>query len=400
MSEIAKRRPSCIKFLESGSASTAGSYGVSSHLGKPASLIVANRQRGRHRAREMKRNSTIDDVATAAGVARVTVSRVLNKAGNVRPDTRERVLRAVDALGYSVNHQARALASGTARQIMLIHVHDPEREPNSYYHAGLELGALRGCSALGFDLVTRAIDPDSHDRPRLFMSILERERPAGLIVPPPLADDLDLIRAALAADIPVVAISAGEEARGLVASVGIDERAGGQAIANHLVSLGHRHFGFIKGPDEHRAASLRYDGFLDGLRDGDCNVVLWTAIGDFTFKSGAEAADRLIHDQAPVTALVCANDDMAAGAMLALHRAGLEIPSAISVSGFDDTPMSEIIWPPLTTVRQPIKDLAEKAVRRLSELQGKLDEPPRSDVIPHALIVRESTASPNRFRIT
>lgn len=367
-------------------------------LGKPASTAVANRLKGCQLAR-MKRNSTIDDVATAAGVARVTVSRVLNKADNVRPETRERVLRAVETLGYSVNHQARALASGIERQIMLVHAHDPEREPNSYYHAGLELGALRGCSALGFDLVTRAIDPGSRDRPRLLASILERERPAGLVVPPPLADDIDLLRAALAAGIPIVTISAGEEARQLVASVGIDERAGGRAIADHLLSLGHRHFGFVKGPVEHRAASLRYDGFIDGMRDGGCRGLPWTAVGDFTFKSGAEAADRLIHEQAAVTALVCANDDMAAGAMLALHRAGLEIPSAISVTGFDDTPMSEIIWPPLTTVRQPIQDLAERAVRRLSELQGNPDDSPRSDVVPHALVVRESTASPNRFRI-
>src|SRR5881628_992252 len=126
----------------------------------------------------VKRSATIDDVAKAAGVARVTVSRVLNNGTNVRPETRERVRRAVEALGYSVNQQARALASGMARQIMLIHAHSPELEPNSYYNAGLELGALRGCSSLGFDLVTRAVDPQDPDRVRLLASILEREHPA------------------------------------------------------------------------------------------------------------------------------------------------------------------------------------------------------------------------------
>jgi LacI family transcriptional regulator len=347
----------------------------------------------------MKRNSTIDDVATAAGVARVTVSRVLNKADNVRPETRERVLRAVETLGYSVNHQARALASGIERQIMLIHADDPEREPNSYYHAGLELGALRGCSALGFDLVTRAIDPGSRDRPRLFASILERERPAGLVVPPPLADDIDLLRAALAAGIPIVAISAGEEARELVASVGIDERAGGRAIADHLLSLGHRHFGFVKGPVEHRAASLRYDGFIDGLRSGGSSDLPWTAVGDFTFKSGVEAAEQLLADGVGITALACANDDMAAGAMLALHRAGLGIPSEMSVTGFDDTPMSEIIWPPLTTVRQPIQYFAERAVHMLFAGQGQADAPAHYETIEHRLIVRESTGSPKQVSL-
>ena len=339
-----------------------------------------------------KRNSTIDDVAEAAGVARVTVSRVLNNIQNVRPETREKVLQAVEALGYSVNQQARALASGMSRQIMLIHAHSPKLEPNSYYNAGLELGALRGCSSLGFDLVTRAVDPDDDRRSQLLASILEREQPAGLILSPPLSDDIAFIAVAQRARVPVVAVSAGEEARRSVSAVAIDERAGGHAIGEHLVSLGHRSIGFIKGPPQHRAAGLRYDGFLDALRDAGIDDEPWTASGDFTFKSGVEAAERLLRDRVHVTALACANDDMAAGAMLALHRAGLEIPRAISVTGFDDTPMSEIVWPPLTTIRQPIKDFTERAVSMLVENGSNGDL--HFEALPHELIVRESTAAP------
>src|SRR4029079_19500560 len=106
-------------------------------------VVVARLKTACHLARVSKRNFTIDDVAEAAGVARVTVSRVLNNEQNVRPETREKVRRAVQALGYSVNPQARALPSGSNRTILLIHSHDPDREPNSYYHSGLELGALR-----------------------------------------------------------------------------------------------------------------------------------------------------------------------------------------------------------------------------------------------------------------
>lgn len=346
--------------------------------------------------RVTKRNSTIDDVAAAAGVARVTVSRVLNNLGNVRSATRERVLRAVEELGYSVNQQARALASGSGRQVMLIHAHNPEREPNSYYNAGLELGALRACSALGFDLVTRAIDPDDKNPSRLLASILERERPRGIVVTPPLSDDPHLLNYARNEGVQMVAISAGEQTRAIVSSVGIDERAGGRTIAGHLLDLGHRRFGFVQGPPEHRAAALRFDGFVDALREAGIKEQPWTATGDFTFKSGVEAAEQLLRDQAPITALACANDDMAAGAMLALHRADMEIPAAISVSGFDDTPMSEVVWPPLTTVRQPIKFIAERAVQMLFEGQG--EEAVHYDVIPHELVVRESTAAANPFR--
>lgn len=345
----------------------------------------------------MKRNSTIDDVARAAGVARVTVSRVLNNGANVRPETRERVRQAVEALGFSVNHQARALAGGMATQIMLIHAHSPELEPNSYYNAGLELGALRGCSSLGFELVTRAVDPQDENRFRLLASILEGQRPAGLILSPPLSDDIEFIKAAQGAEVQVVAISAGEQARAAVLAVGIDERAGGRAIGQHLTWLGHRRVGFIKGPPEHRAAALRYDGFLDALREAAIDEAPWTTTGDFTFKSGVEAAEQLFRDGVKVTALACANDDMAAGAMLALHRAGLEIPTAISVTGFDDTPMSEVVWPPLTTIRQPIKDLTERAVHLLVESQSNGGN--HYDALPFELIVRESTAPPPKPEI-
>jgi LacI family transcriptional regulator len=344
----------------------------------------------------MKRNSTIDDVARAAGVARVTVSRVLNNGANVRAETRERVQRAVEALGYSVNQQARALASGTVRQIVLIHAHSPELEPNSYYNAGLELGALRGCASLHFDLVTRAIDPEDEDRIRLLTSILDREKPAGIILSPPLSDDIALIAAAQDSGVQVVAVSAGEQARGGVSSVGIDEHAGGHAIGRHLTSLGHREIAFIKGPPEHRAAALRLDGFLDALRSAGIDTRPWTATGDFTFKSGVEAAEQLLRDGVSVSAVACANDDMAAGVMLALHRAGLDIPGSVSVTGFDDTPMSEIVWPPLTTVRQPIKDLSERAVHVLVDNQAGGGV--RYEALPLELIVRQSTSGPPQRR--
>jgi LacI family transcriptional regulator len=348
-------------------------------------------------ARMSKRNSTIDDVAKAAGVARVTVSRVLNNDSKVRPETRERVRGAVEALGYSVNHQARALASGSSREIMLVHVHDPEREPNSYYHAGLELGALRACSSLGLDLVTRAIDPNAKNPSRLLSAIIERERPFGVILSPPLSDDVELLTSARLAGVRIVAVAAGDRARAIVPAVGIDERGAGAAVGQHLISLGHRQMGFLKGPAEHRAAALRYDGFLDAVRAAGIEDEPWTASGDFTFRSGVEAAERLLRDHAPVTALACANDDMAAGVMLALHRAGLELPTAMSVTGFDDTPMSEIVWPPLTTVRQPIQFLAERAVRLIADGHDS-QSGAEFEAVEHRLVVRESTAPPNRFR--
>ena len=339
-----------------------------------------------------RRKFTIDDVAEAAGVARVTVSRVLNNEQNVRPETREKVRRAVDALGYSVNQQARALASGSGRTILLIHSHDQDREPNSYYHSGLELGALRACSSLGYELVTRAVDPANEKRGHLLSSIIERERPAGIVLPPPLSDDVDLLLGLKEAGVRVAAVSAGERSREVVSSAGIDERAGGHTLGRYLMALGHRRVGFLKGPADHLAAALRYDGFIDAFREAGIPVEPWTSEGDFTFKSGVEAGDRLLRDGARITALACANDDMAAGAMLALHRAGVAIPGEMSVTGFDDTPMSDIVWPPLTTIRQPIKEIAERAVHMLVENHADVEA--HYEALDHELVVRESTAAP------
>jgi LacI family transcriptional regulator len=139
---------------------------------------------------------------------------------------------------------------------------------------------------------------------------------------------------------------------------------------------------------------LRFDGFVNALREGGIEQEPWTATGDFTFKSGVDAAEQLLRSAATLTALACANDDMAAGAMLALHRAGLQIPGDISVTGFDDTPMSEIVWPPLTTIRQPIKEFTERAVHMLIENRSNGDA--RFDFLPYSLIARESTCAPRQ----
>ena len=156
------------------------------------------------------------------------------------------------------------------------------------------------------------------------------------------------------------------------------------------------------GPPDHRAATLRYDGFVEALHAAGITSGPWTATGDFTFKSGVEAAERFLREGTEVTGLACANDDMAAGAMFALHRAGLDIPAEMSVTGFDDTPMSEIIWPPLTTVRQPIQYFAERAVHMLFEGQGQQDVAAHYETFEHRLIVRGSTApaKPVPLRLT
>lgn len=346
----------------------------------------------------MKKKPTIDDVAARANVARTTVSRVLNNGPNVREEVRERVREAIEELGYRVNAQARHLASGSGRQIVLVHASDTEAEPNSYYHSGLELGAMRACAERGFTLVTHtAVPARLADRER----IIELARSGsydGLILTPPYSDDVALVEAIKALDCPLVCVSAGPAARDHASWVSIDDRAAGRAIGDFLVELGHRRFAYIDGIEGHVSAGLRLDGFVEALEQaGIGRDAIEIVRGNFTFRSGVELSAKLLARTNRPTALVCANDDMAAGSLLTAHKIGLRIPTDISITGFDDTPVSEIVWPPLTTVHQPIRQLGAKAVERLVELVGNGDGQNTSAgiFVPFWVVERQST-SPRR----
>lgn len=337
------------------------------------------------------RNLTIDDVAREAGVARVTVSRVINRDPKVREQTRARVNQAIKKLGYSVNQQARALASGGAKRILLVHAGSPDREPNSYYDSGLELGALRACSVRGFDLASRTLDPEQDDLTMRLEQAVRDERPSGVILPPPLCDD-DAVLAKLGElGVPVAAISASPRPAERVCSVGIDDYEAGRTIADHLLAIGHRELGFLSGPYSHRSAAMRLEGFRDRLAEIGLEPH-WVAEGDFTFRSGIDQAHALLRSGTRITALACANDDMAAGAMLTFHREGLDLPDQLSITGFDDTPVSQIVWPPLTTIRQPIQSFGERAVELIAS--GSASATAVRMDIAFELILRESTASP------
>lgn len=340
---------------------------------------------------------TIDDVARQAGVSRTTVSRVLNDGANVRPTVREAVRAAVEVLGFTANIQARTLAGRSGSSLALVHQSDLESEPNSYYHAALELGALRACLDAGFQLLTRTVSSDLVQARRDVEQMFSDGRVAGMIVTPPLSDDRSLREWATDHGHPIAYVSADPESEPTEPLFGIDDFAAGRTIADYLIELGHRRFGYIHGSPGHRSAQRRFAGLRLALDEaGLGNCVPLQEWGTFTFKSGIECAERILAHEPRPTALMCANDDMAAGALLALHRAGLSIPADISVTGFDGTPISEIMWPPLTTIRQPLKRLGQDAASRLiAIISGKTASIGNGTAFTdHELMVRESTAPP------
>jgi LacI family transcriptional regulator len=338
---------------------------------------------------------TIDDVARVSGVARVTVSRVLNGGPNVRDEVRDRVMRAVESLDYKVNPQARSLAGGASRLLAFVFASDPDNEPNSYYESALELGALRACLALGYQVLIQNVPQNTPDRQKRVMDLITTQRCEGLILSPPYSDDVELIDAALAQGCRVVVVSPGGMGRGRADGVGIDDEAGGYDMARELLRLGHRRFGFIAGLEGHLSADQRLGGFKRALAEQGLGQEAYVTVrGDFTFRSGTRLAPELLDHALRPTVLVCANDDMAAGVLSAAHARGLSIPGDLSITGFDDAPVAGIVWPPLTTVNQPVKDLGQRAVELLvARLTGaNLASEPVFHLLDHMVVSRQTTA--------
>lgn len=343
---------------------------------------------------------TIDDVARHCGVARTTVSRVLNGGPNVRDEVRQRVWASVKALDYRVNPQARSLAGGQSRMLALIVASDLDAQPNSFYASALELGALRECLGLGYQLLTRHVAQDRPNRREQVLELIRSQRCQGVMLTPPFADDVELIESIQALDCHAACISPGGAGRDAADGVGIDDAAAGADIARRMIELGHRRFAFMAGIAGHLAAERRHEGLRGalaaaGLDPDEVAVVR----GDFTFRSGAALTPQLLEAPTPPTALICANDDMAAGALSVAHGRGVDVPGRLSITGFDDTPVSEVIWPPLTTVHQPLREMAGEAVRALSGRIGGDRAPPRFVTLSHAVVERASAGAPPGARL-
>lgn len=352
-------------------------------------------------AAKIGRKPTIDDVAAMSGVARVTVSRVLNGGANVREEVRRKVLRSVEALDYRVNVQARTLAGGGSRLFTLVHPAADGSEPNSYWESALELGALHACTQHGFHLLTRRVTKDFWHSRDWVLDLVETHRSEGIVLTPPFSDDLELREFISDRGCALVCIAPGRDGRRSVSSIGIDDELAGYEITKYLIGLGHARFAFIGGLEGHFAAEQRWDGVMRALEEAGLGCRAVKAVrGDFSFKSGVDLAPDLLNGRQAPTALICSNDDMAVGALFAAHRMGVSVPEELSITGFDDTPISALIWPPLTTVHQPIKDMGFRAVELITE-QLKLVRPGATngfEQLPHEVVVRQSAGAPRASR--
>lgn len=343
--------------------------------------------------RRSAQQPTIADVAREAGVSPMTVSRVINREANVVEATRNKVADAIMRIGYVPNQAARTLAG--ARQCRIALLHD---NPSAAWLSELLVGCLSEASEQDAQLVIeRAARPgDLTETVRTLMA----HRIEGVILPSPLSDDQGFVRSLMEAGIRLVLVATAKPPAS-VDSVSIDDHAAALELTRRLIGLGHRRIGFITGNPLHSQSRLRQAGYEAALAEAglapDPALIVG---GDFSYRSGLDAAQHLITLASPPSAIFASNDDMAAAVVAAAHRRGIVVPQQLSVCGFDDTAMATTIWPELTTVRQPVGDMARTATAMLieairdSRLEGA--SPPRHVILPHALVARDSDHAPGQ----
>lgn len=329
----------------------------------------------------MEPTVTLDRVARAAGVSPSTVSRIINGTARVSAAKRESVLRIMTELNYRPNVLAQGLASGRSMGVGVLTQDISSPFYGSMLH-GVE-GALQGT---GYHPLFISGHWHLQEELEAIDFLLARKVDAVIVLGGGVPDAR---LQAVARQLPVVVL--GRSVPGIANQcLRLDNVAGAYAATRHLTELGHRQIAHIAGQPSHRDAQDRLDGYRQALADArlpyDPGLV---QPGDFQEASGFLAATRLVEGQALFTAIFAANDQLAYGARLALHRKGLRVPEDVSLVGFDDLPGSLYTTPPLTTVQQPVEEMGQAAAQGvLRLLHGEPAAMPNLEV---RLILREST---------
>jgi LacI family transcriptional regulator len=331
----------------------------------------------------MASRNTISDVARAAGVSIKTVSRVLNKERYVRAETRSKVEAAMTALAFSPSLAARTLAGRRSFQIALLYDnHSP------FYIHQIQEGVWARCREEGVRMLAQPVDVASATLASEVGGLIDETHVDGIILSSPVTDSAVVLAELERRGIPFVRISPGTN-HAVTSSVFMDDAQAADDMTTHLINGGHRRIGFIVGHPNHMASDQRHFGYRRALdRAGISYEPDLVRAGKFDFASGAAAAEALLTLPARPSAIFASNDDMAAGVLSVAHHRGIAVPETLSVAGFDDTELASAVWPPLTTIHQPMRDLAYTAAGLLFDTR----EGPVHQRLQHELMVRGSTS--------
>ena len=328
---------------------------------------------------------TIKDVSNDAGVSIKTVSRVINKEKNVSEKTKEIVIKSIQKLGFKPNKSAQSLRSKRSHMIALLY-----NNPNKHYLADIQGGILRLCKETGYNLVLQECDYTNVNLGLEITEFIDDFSIDGLIVTPPLSDMNEFLEH-LNQTQTEYSIIAPSNTRKVKSYVSSNDYEASYAMTNKIINKGHLNIGFIKGHHKHSASHLRFNGFTEALKDRGMSLNSeWVKEGNFSFDSGFSAGLELLKSHNKPSVIFASNDYMAAGVMKAAQMNGINIPLDLSLVGFDDSPLAAQLWPSLTTIRQPVEEMAYHAARLLlGNIDGLSEEMDSKEFISE-LILRES----------
>jgi DNA-binding LacI/PurR family transcriptional regulator len=351
---------------------------VAPEANTPTAPAVAGRGHGDHPPR-------MEDVASVAGVSHQTVSRVLNGFPKIRPATRARVLAAIEELGYRRNTAARTLVTRRSGIIGVI-----TADMNHFGPANIMLGLESASREAGYSLSLTGLPEISRASLRAAVDQVLDLAVEAVVMIVAHQEALTLAQS-LRIGVPLVLVEGDLSATPLRA--GVDQIAGARLATDHLLDLGHESVLHLPGPAVWLEAAARAEGWRLALAERDRSVPALMAEGDWSSRSGYEAGRAMLQETRLPTAVFAANDQMALGLLRALHEAGVRVPQDVSVVGFDDLPESGYFTPPLTTVRQDLRQLGQLTMALvLRVLAGELDA--SEPLVKPLLIVRSSTAAP------
>lgn len=327
-----------------------------------------------------QKQANIYDVARLAKVSHQTVSRVINKNASIRPETKSRVLKAIQSLDYRPSQAARALASAKTKMLGILASDTDFSGPASMVHE-MELAAR----AQGYFTMVCGVDPTSKESIKDGVAHLRRLGIEGLAIITPHSELVDFVRSNMVG-VPVVTLDSVHRTDNL--SVSVDNFAGGAIATQHLIDLGHHNILHVSGPKDWFEASARAAGYSSTMLKAGLTPQIVS--GDWTIATGFTIGMQLDLKVKQATAIFFANDRMALGLMHACRIRGIGVPGQLSLVGFDDLEEAAYSWPPLTTMRQDFKSLGKRAMQLLlQELDGTTTQ--KTERLIPELVIREST---------
>jgi LacI family transcriptional regulator len=332
------------------------------------------------------------EVARVAGVSLGTVSNVLNHPELVSEETRARVQRAIDALGFVRNGSARQLRTGSTQSIGLVVL-----DVSNPFFTEVARGAEAAANERGY-LIILCNSENSRQREENYLRVLEEQRVAGILIVP-VEDDLTYSRTLLRSGTHLVLLDRVSH-DATACSVSVDDVYGGELAGKHLLELGHRRIAYIHGP----LSSAQYVDRLTGLRRAVADAglapdqaIVALAAGADNPHAGATCVEAFMQLKDRPTAIFCGNDNLAMGVLYELARRGVAVPEDVALMGYDDIDLAPMLAVPLTTIRQPKYDLGFAATGLLlDEIDRKEHHTHRQIIFRPELIVRHSTGQAMR----